>query len=105
MLKTIPVVLPELQMCQASGTHEAWGLYPVRTLCLAYVTLLVTLSLPMWESTCDEVTVFLAEAHSGSGDLAGPVTLAFNDPEFRWFEKTIPRLRSRTFSRSWVWNF
>lgn len=105
MLRTIPMVLPEPQICQASAMHEAWGLHPVLTLCLACVTSLVTLSLPMLESTCDEVTVFLAEAHGGSGDLAGPVSLLFNDPESRWLEKTITRFRSRTFSCRWVWNF
>lgn len=49
--------------------------------------------------------VFLAEAHGGSGDLAGPATLAFNDLESRGFEKPITGFRSRTFSCSWVWDF
>lgn len=49
--------------------------------------------------------VFLTEAHGGSGDLAGPDTLAVSDLQSRWFEKTITRFRSRAFSCSWVWNF
>lgn len=49
--------------------------------------------------------VFLVEAHGGSGDLADPVTLAFDDLESSWFEKTVTRFRSRTFSCIWVWNF
>lgn len=49
--------------------------------------------------------VFLAAVHGGSGDLTGPATAAFDDLESRWFERTIPCFRCRTFSCSRVWNF